>query len=298
VSASVSGLGIGRATAVAGTLLVAALSAAPARADGTGAAGLPPTTPDSLATYGSSGGGGAITPPPNPVDTVALANNARPAPTAPQDNTATNTQSTGTSGGGGGTATGGNAGPSHVAGAGSQGGSHGGSGFANGGNAESHSNLGNEQSNQASGHDGFGPGSSGDGKDNWGGKDSFVVETPKPKSSSSPAPRTSHARFPALLGLGAASPVTRIEAQRRGHETAKVSPLGDGLTGHGAPLPGRNPFFNLLSGAGGAGAGLMLLLLAVLGASIALPNQRSKAFRMRTPAWRPLAYVPPIELPG
>jgi hypothetical protein len=84
----------------------------------------------------------------------------------------------------------------------------------------------------------------------------------------------------------------------RGHETAKASPSGGGLPGYDGRLPGHNPFFNLLSGTGSAGAGLILLLLAVLGASIALPNNRFKAFRTPTVTWRPLAYVPPIELPG
>ena len=85
---------------------------------------------------------------------------------------------------------------------------------------------------------------------------------------------------------------------RSGHQTGKASPLDGGLPGHGGQLPSQNPFFNLLSGSGGAGTGLILLLLAVLGASIALPRRRFKAFRTPAGPWRPLAYVPPIELPG
>jgi hypothetical protein len=106
-------------------------------------------------------------------------------------------------------------------------------------------------------------------------------------------------RFPGLFAF-AATRATRIEArQRRGHETAKVSPLGGGLPGGGGGLPHDNPFFNLLSGPGGAGGSLMLIsLLAVLGASIALPRALAKPFRTPSAPWRPLAYVPPIELPG
>jgi hypothetical protein len=70
-----------------------------------------------------------------------------------QDNTATNTQTTSTTGGNGGTATGGNAGPTQVVGNGSQAGSFGGSAYANGGYAESHSSLDSDQSNQISGRD-------------------------------------------------------------------------------------------------------------------------------------------------
>jgi hypothetical protein len=43
---------------------------------------------------------------------------------------------------------------------------------------------------------------------------------------------------------------------------------------------------------------MLLSLLAVMAASFALPNERSKAFRTPAVLWRPLAYVPPIELPG
>jgi hypothetical protein len=64
-------------------------------------------------------------------------------------------------------------------------------------------------------------------------------------------------------------------------------------------LPGNNPFFNLLSGPGGIAAGMMLAgMLAVLGAAFLLPRDRLRAFRVPTVTWSPLAYVPPIELPG
>jgi len=39
-------------------------------------------------------------------------------------------------------------------------------------------------------------------------------------------------------------------------------------------------------------------MLAVLGAAFVLPRDRSRIVRMPTATWRPLAYVPPIELPG
>jgi hypothetical protein len=262
-------------------LLVAAVAAAPAQAADAADPGLSPTTV-----------GGAINPPPNPVDS------GQTTPTA-QDNTAASNQTTSTTGGNGGSATGGNAGPSQ---AGDGSGSHGGNAFANGGNAESHSNLENEQSNQISGRHGSGPDYGGSG-DRWGGgrggHDSFVLETTKPRHPARAAAARNHTRFPPPVRFAAASPVTRLEAnERRGRETAKASPLSGGPPGHDGRLPGQNPFFSLLSGPGSSGAGLMLLLLAVLASSILLPSQRSEAFRTPTAAWRPLAYVPPIELPG
>jgi hypothetical protein len=39
-------------------------------------------------------------------------------------------------------------------------------------------------------------------------------------------------------------------------------------------------------------------MLAVLGAALVLPHDRLKRFRTPTVSWSPLAYVPPIELPG
>jgi hypothetical protein len=279
--------------------LAAAVGAAPAWGDDTGGTAPSPTIGNSLsASYGNNAGSGMITPPPNPVDTTATADSGS-TPTAPQNNTTTNTQTTTTTGGDGGTATGGNAGPSQVVGHGSQGGSRGGNAYANGGKAESHSSLEIKQSNQISGRDSSGSGYSGGGRNTSRGQDSFVLDATKPRGSAGAAPRTNHTRFQTSFGLGAPSRATRLEAKApRGYETAKASPLGGGLPGHGGQLPGQNPFFNLLSGPGGAGAGLILLLLAVLAASIALPNERFKAFRTPTLAWRPLAYVPPIELPG
>jgi hypothetical protein len=312
VSTSVSGIGFGkgsssaakrrfaRAIAVVAALLIAALAAAPARAyDAVGTVPSQTTVDLSSAGYGDNGGGGAITAQPNPVDATAPADNGQTTPTAQQNNTATNTQTTSTTGGNGGTATGGNAGPSQVIGDGSYSGSHGGNAYANGGNAKSHSSLENEQSNRVSGRDSSGSGYSGGGRNSRGGKDSFVLEPTKSQESGGAAARTSHARLPGLFGLGAASRAIRLEAKvPSGHETAKASPLSGGLPGHGGRLPGKNPFFNLLSGTGVDGAGLILLLLAVLGAAIALPNVRSKALCTPAVPWRPLAYVPPIELPG
>jgi hypothetical protein len=54
----------------------------------------------------------------------------------------------------------------------------------------------------------------------------------------------------------------------------------------------------MLSAPGGGGAGLMLLLIAVLGAAIALPHDRFRIFRTPALQLRPSAYVSPIELPG
>jgi hypothetical protein len=297
VSASISciGLGkkspkaarrwIGRAIATAAALLLTAIAAAPARADDTVGTVL------SATTVGS--------PPGSYGDTTAPPDNSQTTPTAQQGNTATNTQTATATGGAGGSATGGNAGPSQVAGNSSQGGSNGGNAYANGGNAESHNSLENEQSNQTSGRDRSGSGFSGSGRYDSGGPDTFVLETTKERGSGGAAARRNHARSPGHFGLGTAGRATRLEAKMRaGHETGKASPLTGGLPGHGGQLPGQNPFFNLPSGSGGAGTGLLLLLLAVLGASIALPNHRFKAVRTPTLPWRPLAYVPPIELPG
>jgi hypothetical protein len=268
------------ATAVA--LLVAALAGAPARADDTV---LSATT--------------ASSPPTSYGDTTALAGNSQPTPTAPQSNTATNTQTATATGGAGGSATGGNAGPSQVTGDGSQGGSYGGDAYANGGRAESHNSLENKQSNQISGRDSSGSRFSGGGRYDSGGQDTFVLESTKGRGSDRAAARTNHARSRGHFESGTADRVIRLEAKERGgHATGKASPLDGGLPGHGGQLPSPNPFFSLLSGSGGAGTGLLLLLLAVLGASIALPKHRFKALRMPTVPWRPLAYVPPIELPG
>jgi hypothetical protein len=72
-----------------------------------------------------------------------------------------------------------------------------------------------------------------------------------------------------------------------------------GSPGFGSQLPSRNPSFSLHTSPGGAAAGLALAgMLAVLGAAFVLPRDRSRIFRMPTATWRPLAYVPPIELPG
>jgi hypothetical protein len=273
-----------RALAVAAPLLVSALASAPALANNTVGTVL------SAAAVGSppaSGGGGAVTPPPSPAGTTSPPDNAQPAPTAQQGNAATNTQTTTATGGGGGKATGGNAGSSHGA-------SHGGIAYANGGNAESYSSLDNRQSNQTSGRHSSGPGYSGQV-----GQDVFVLKAAKRRGSGGAAAPRNHAKSPGAVALGAANRAARPEVNvPRDRDTAKASPSGGGLAGYGGELPGHNPFFNLLSGSGGAGAALILLLLAVLGASIALPNYRFKAFRTPTVTWRPLAYVPPIELPG
>src|SRR2546430_481712 len=73
-----------------------------------------------------------------------------------QSNTATNTQTTSTTGGNGGSATGGYGGPAQVTGNDSEAYSSGGDAKANGGDAESHSSVENEQSNQISGRDSSG----------------------------------------------------------------------------------------------------------------------------------------------
>jgi hypothetical protein len=274
-----------RVIAVGAALLVSALASVPARADDTVGTVLSATT---------------VGPPPtNYGDTPPPPNSSQPTSTASQSNTATSTQTATATGGAGGKATGGNAGSSPVAGDGSQGGSHGGDAYANGGSAESHNSLKNTQSNQISGPESSGSRFSGGSGYYSDGQDSFVPEGTKDRGSGRPSARANHAaRSLAHLESGTASRVIRLEAKERGgHATGKASPL-DGLPGHGSQLPSQNPFFSLLSGSGGAGTGLLLLLLAVLGAVIALPNHRYKAFLAPAVPWRPLAYVPPIELPG
>jgi hypothetical protein len=126
------------------------------------------------------------------------------------------------------------------------------------------------------------------------GQDTFVVE--KPDGRDGPGSRLAASR--GLFG-GAASNASRLEAKaRRSAAIAKISPLG-GPPSLGHQLPRRNPFFGLLRGPDGSAAGLALAsMLAVLGAVFVLPRDRSRVFRAPTVIWRPLAYVPPIELPG
>jgi hypothetical protein len=244
-------------------VLAAALAAAPARGDDT--VGIVPsaTTADS--------------PVPAPVDTTA------------QSNTATNTQTATATGGAGGSATGGNTGPSQ----GSDGGSYGGDAYANGGSAQSQNSTQNGQSNQTSGRD-----SRGDGA-RWGGDDDYYGPgSTKPQHSRGAAHRAKRARSVEDRGHRAPNPGTRTETSGRSHHGTGGASSGGGPPGHGGPLPDQSPFLSLLNAPGSAGAGLMLLLLAVLGAAIALPNRHFRAFRMPAAQWRPLAYVPPIELPG
>jgi hypothetical protein len=295
VPAAVSGIGRGasspnarrwivRAIALAATLLVSALASAPARADDSVGTVPPPPVGSLPTSYG---------------DATAPPQNSQSAPNTSQSNTATNTQSATATGGAGGSATGGNAGPSRFADDGSRGGSFGGDAYANGGRAESHNSLENQQSNQISGRDSSGSRSSGGGKYYSDGQGTFVPQSTRRRASDRAAARTKSARPVGHFESSTSDRGIRLEAkERRSHATAKTSPLGGGLPGHGGQLPSQNPFFSLLSGSGGAGTGLLLLLLAVLGASIALPNRRFKAFRTPTGPWRPLAYVPPIELPG
>ena len=216
---------------------------------------------------------------------------SQPTPTAPQSNTATNTQTATATGGAGGSATGGNAGPSQAGGARREA-----TPIANGGRAESHNSLESKQSNQV---DSGVPAPAVMAGSNRTARTPSWSRAPNGGRSDRAAARTNRARSREHSESGTAGRVIRREAKERGgHETGKASPLDGGLPGHGGQLPSQNPFFSLLSGSGGAGTGLLMLLLAVLGASIALPNHRFKAFRTPAVAWRPSAYVSPIELPG
>ena len=142
------------------------------------------------------------------------------------------------------------------------------------------------------------PSSTSGHSDSWLGQDTFVID--KTTAKDHVGLKTERRRFAGLFLLGASTKATRIEAKvRRAHETAKISPLGSGTPVPGSPLPSQNPFFNLLSGPSGIAAGLMLAsMFAVLGTALVLPRDRLRAFRTPTVTWRPLAYVPPIELPG
>jgi hypothetical protein len=136
--------------------------------------------------------------------------------------------------------------------------------------------------------------------DSWLGQDTFVIDKTK-TTTDHEGLKTVRRRFAGLFLIGASTKATRTEAKaRRANETAKVSAIGSGgPPTPGNPLPSQNPFFNLLSGPSGIAAGLMLAsMLAVLGAAFVLPRDRLRAFRTPTVTWSPLAYVPPIELPG
>jgi hypothetical protein len=143
--------------------------------------------------------------------------------------------------------------------------------------------------------------SSGTGhSDSWLGQDTFVIDKTT-TATDHEGLKTVRRRFAGLFLIGASTKATRTEAKaRRANETAKVSAIGSGgPPTPGNPLPSQNPFFNLLSGPSGIFAGLMLAsMLAVLGAAFVLPRDRLRAFRTPTVTWSPLAYVPPIELPG
>jgi outer membrane biosynthesis protein TonB len=136
------------------------------------------------------------------------------------------------------------------------------------------------------------------GSDTWLGQDTFIVSKTVTKRDGGVT--TVRRRFAGLFLLGSSTKATRSEAKaRRAHETAKVSAIGGGPPKPGDPLPSQNPFFNLLSGPSGIAAGLMMAsMLAVLFAAFVFPRDRSTAFRTPRATWSPLAYVPPIELPG
>jgi translation initiation factor IF-2 len=294
-----------RAIAIAATLLIGTLGAAPAwGADDTGAAA---TTIDS--TSSSDGGTGAIDPPPNPIDTSAPAVGGSPGgasgapsaqdpPPAASDPTppASSDQSPATPS------------PADDQSADDKSPKR---SPANGAGSDASGTPSSSSSATTSTPTGTPPGAQpasatitlppgADGyPGDWGGQDSFLLAAAPRDDSGGSGSTGYHSRFSGLFAF-AATRATRIEAkERRGHQTAKVSALGGGAPGGGGGLPHNNPFFNLLSGPGGAGGSLMLIsLLAVLGASIALPRELSKAFQTPKAPWRPLAYVPPIELPG
>lgn len=272
-----------RAVAVGAALLAGALAATPAQADNPAGA-----VPPAAAVGSPPTAGGVMTPPVNPVDTATPPGNGQPPPTSQQDNTATSTQTATAGGGAGGSATGGNTGSSPVGQ-----GSHGGNAYANGGNADAYNSLPNGQSSRTGGN---GSGARYGGT-SAGGSDVFVLEPTKRRHSGRAAAQKSKPRPAGAPGPPSQPQRPGLTAPRGAESVAALSWDG-GLPGQGGQLPGQNPFFSVLSGSGGSTAGLMLLLLAILGASIALPRDRFKPFRTPAVTWRPLAYVPPIELPG
>jgi hypothetical protein len=286
-----------RALAIAALLLIAAIAATPANAQeappGTTATDPVPVTdappPDQPPASGDTG---TTNPPPEsgpPADPPpADPPPADPPPADPPPADTPPATGTGDSGSGGGSGSGSEDRPAHQGG---------GTTSSTNGPADSwapsSSTSGSGDTTVVS------PAAKDDYPDSWLGQDTFIVDNAgggSARSAAASAPR----RFAGLILLGATSHAKEIEATaRRSHETAKVSALGGGPPGPGNPLPGQNPFFNLLSGPGGIAANLMLAsLLAVLGAALVLPRDRSRAFRTPAVTWSPLAYVPPIELPG
>ena len=279
--------------AVAATLLATTLAAAPARAQDSATAGPSATIVDQFPD-GDDGAAGETAVQVDFGDTNASASGGQATSTT-QSNSATNTQTTTTRGGDGGTATGGNSGPSQAVGDGSRSGSRGGSAYANGGHAVSHNSLTNEQSNQV-----FGRNRSRSGYEagNRGGRSGFAPSRAARQTTGGSTVERQETRFADLFGLGA--PIRgALEATRQFvHDAGTVSPSGGDRPGPGR-VPDQNPFLNLLSAPGGANSGLMLLiLLAVLTASFALPNRHARALSKAAAVWRPPAYLPPIELPG
>jgi hypothetical protein len=284
---------------------MAALFAAPAWGDDTGGS---PTVVDQQP---GSGGSGAVTPPPNPVDTGAPTETGGIAPTTPDtppantdptppsdagqvpgggDQSSTPTSPGGDSSGGGGGDQAQRRSPApHDSSADSP------SSSSTPASSSPSSTAGGTSSTTPPTDPTGGSGYEGD----WAGQDNFFVDPTVSHGSGGAPTGAVGVRFFRLFAFAAAR-ATREEAkERRRHETAQVSPLGGATPGGGGRLPGNNPYFNLLSGPGGAAGSLALLsLLAVLGAAIALPRHRSSVFGTPTVTWRPLAYVPPIELPG
>jgi hypothetical protein len=292
-----------RAIAIAASLIVAAVAAAPAWADDTGGGATVVETPSP-----GDGGSGAVTPPPNP-DPGPTTDTGGSTPTTTDGSpSAADPIPPADTGNGSGTDPGGSANTTPA------------DDFSGSGDDKTQKrspvhDQSSDSSSASSSPASTAPsttaaGSPGDGgpptdpatgyQGEWAGQDSFLVDATSPTDSGGAAAGGYHGRFSGLFAFGAASRASRLEAKaRRGHDTAKVSALGGGTPGGGGQLPGQNPFFNLLSGPGGAAAGMMLMsLLAVLGASIALPRNRLNRFRTPTVTWSPLAYVPPIELPG
>src|SRR5262249_25109824 len=121
----------------------------------------------------------------------------------------------------------------------------------------------------------------------WSGQDTFVVDRAKRRVTRALAAlRGSRGALARLFVLHAVSRASGLVVKaRRDHDVAQAKPVG-GLPGPSDQLPGRNPFFNLLSGPGGSAAGLALAgIFAILGGALVLARDRSRRFRMPTVTW-------------
>src|SRR5207247_685099 len=109
-----------------------------------------------------------------------------------------------------------------------------------------------------------------------------VVETPQstPDADRTPARQPSHNADGGGSQTASAAPTVPTTGEDTTVDT--VAPSSDGYPG---AWSGQDTF-------------VVASLRASLGVALVLPRDRLRTFRMPAVSWRPLAYVPPIELPG